>query len=72
MAKKNRMAAFAGIGFEIVGLMVGAVLIGQYLDERFNAKGMITAGFVILALTGWLIHVIYMLKSFSGEDKADQ
>jgi len=61
------MAAFIGIGFEIIGLLVAAVFVGQYLDEKYQAKGLIMAGFIVLALTGWLIHLVAMLKNFERE-----
>jgi hypothetical protein len=70
--KNNRMAAFVGIGFEIVGLLVFAVLFGDYLDTYFAAKGLITAGLVVLALTGWVIHVVVMLRGFEKDTEGEQ
>ncbi len=65
---KNRMIAFAGIGFELIGLLLGGAFLGQYLDTKYAVEGWWTAGLVILALIGWLVHLIVMLKSFQASE----
>lgn len=65
----KKMAAFVGIGFEVVGLIIAAVWAGGWLDARYNLKGMATAGLVIVALVGWFVHILWMLKSFEKDDQ---
>ncbi len=67
MAEKNKMAAFVGIGFEIIGILLLAAWAGSWLDTAYDLKGMGTAGLVILGLVGWLVHLLYMLKGLDTD-----
>jgi hypothetical protein len=62
MGTPNRMVPFIGMGFEIVGLVMGSVWIGKFLDDRYNGKGLFTAGVVVLSLVAWFIHLVMMLR----------
>lgn len=64
----GKMAAFVGIGFEVVGLIIAAVWLGGWLDTHYGLKGMATAGLVICALVGWFIHILWMLKRFEKDE----
>lgn len=64
----GKMAAFVGIGFEVVGLLIASVWVGGWLDTKFQLKGMATAGLVVLALAGWFVHIIWMLKRFEKDE----
>lgn len=59
---KKNMLVFAAMGMELVGAIVAAVLLGQYLDERYQWKGMGVLALSILSLVGWLIHIILLLR----------
>lgn len=65
---KPNYLVFAGMGFELVGLIVACLFIGQWFDEKYGTKGLGVAGFSILALVGWLVHLIQLLKSTEKED----
>ena len=67
---KNKMAAFAGIGFELIALLLGAVYLGQYIEGRVGGKGLLTAGLVVLAFIGWIVHLVVMLKPRDEDPKA--
>ncbi len=60
---------FVGLGFELVGLMLACLYIGQWVDQKFGTKGLGLAGFSILALVGWLIHLLQLLKQVEKEDE---
>lgn len=67
---KNNLWAFVSIGFEIVGLILVAVYLGAYLDEKYQLKGLGTGGMVIVALTGWLVRIILMLKKIQSDEES--
>lgn len=69
---RGKMAVFVGIGFELIGLLLGAAFLGRYLDEKFALKGLMTAGLVILALVGWLIHLVVLLKGFQADTPVEK
>jgi F0F1-type ATP synthase assembly protein I len=59
----NKYIVFAAMGFELVGIMIGCLFLGQWMDHRFGTKGLAMIGFSVLGLAGWLVHVIQMAKS---------
>lgn len=59
----NKYIVFSALGFELVGIMIGCLLLGQWLDHRYETKGLAMIGLSILGLAGWLIHVIQLAKS---------
>ena len=65
---KNKGIIFAGIGFELVGLILGAVYIGGILDEKLKLNGLGISAAIILVFASWLWHLIILLKKFSKEN----
>lgn len=66
---RKSMLVFVGMGFELVGLIVACLFIGQWIDQNYGTKGLGIAGFSILALVGWLVHLIQLLKQVEKEDE---
>lgn len=63
---KNKLIAFVGVGMEAVGLILGAVWLGQYADSYFDLKYVFTSILPILALTGWIVHIMFMVKNLNS------
>jgi hypothetical protein len=59
----NKYIIFAGVGFELVGLIVVSVYAGEYLEQIRPTKGLWAAGLILLSLVGWMIQLVYMLKT---------
>ncbi len=59
----NKYLVFAGIGFELIGLILLSVYIGDTLDSKWPSKGMWVAGLILLSLVGWMVHLVFLLKS---------
>ncbi len=59
----NKYIVFAGIGFELVGLIIVSVIAGEYLDTKWPSKGLWVAGLILLSLVGWMIQLVFMLKN---------
>ncbi len=55
---------FAGMGFELVGIVLAGLYIGQKLDEVYDWGGLGVAGMIILATGGWIYHLIHLLKRY--------
>ena len=53
---------FAGLGFELAGLVIASVTFGGQLDAHYGWAGYGVAGLTILSLIGWLFHLIFMLQ----------
>lgn len=65
----KRYIIFAGIGFELVGLIIGCFYLGEILDQKYQTKGLIFVGLSFLALIGWLARVIWLLRRMQKEDE---
>lgn len=63
---------FAGIGFELVGLIMAAVFLGQWVDKKWNLNGLGIAGLCFIALIGWLVHLFVLLKQFTRHADDDK
>ncbi len=64
---------FMGMGFEIVGLIVGAFFLGTHLDKKYNTNGLIFVGLSLAGLVGWLIRVVWLINRLQKtEDKESE
>lgn len=59
----NKYIVFIGVGFELVGLIIGGVFLGEFLEGKIPSKGLWTSGLIVLALIGWFIHLMVLLKN---------
>jgi F0F1-type ATP synthase assembly protein I len=50
------------MGLELVGIVVGCLLIGQKLDELYGLKGLGMIGLSMLGLAGWIYQIVVMAK----------
>lgn len=53
---------FAGLGFELAGLVIASVTFGGKIDEVYGWPGYAVAGLTVLSMVGWLIHLIFMIN----------
>ena len=65
----KRYLVFAGIGMELVGLILAALWLGKTIDDTYGLKGIGVITMSIGALVGWLVHLITLLKSI---DRAEE
>ncbi len=68
MNNKNRGIVFAGLGFELMGLILTCLYLGQKIDEYYQSKGLGLISLVILGIVGWFYHLIILLRKFVAED----
>lgn len=65
---KTKALVFAGMGFELVGIILSCIYFGQYFDSAYHLKGLGLVGFSAMGLIGWLIHVVALLKKFDSDE----
>ena len=58
------------MGLELAGAIVGAVLVGQWLDEKYQLKGIGVLTLSMGALVGWLVHITILLKQLEARETA--
>lgn len=59
----RKTAVLISMGFEIVGIVLVAIYVGGFLDEKYALAGMGVAGSVIVGFIGWLTHIIMVLRT---------
>jgi len=57
-----RRLVFAGLGIELVGLILTSVWLGSKIDLYFQAQGIIFVAILLLVLVGWFIRLLFLLK----------
>lgn len=65
--KKNPAAAFIAMGFELVGLILASLYLGQWLDERYSVSPWATLGLVVIGVMGWMIHIFLLIKQIDRQ-----
>lgn len=60
----NKYVLFVSMGFELIGLIIVAIYLGGYLEDKLEIKkGLLQALLILLFLIGWFVRVIYQVKS---------
>lgn len=67
----RKMAVFTAMGFEIVGLVVAAIYLGRWVDEKFDWKGLGIAAAVGIAVIGWITHLLVLAKKIDQESEGE-
>lgn len=59
---------FAGMGFELVGLILGAYFVGNHFDNKYQTNGLIFVGLSFAGLIGWLVRVIWLINRLQKQE----
>ncbi|MCB0347985.1 MAG: hypothetical protein KDD37_04080 [Bdellovibrionales bacterium] len=66
--KKGSLALYTGIAFELTGLIIGFIFIGQMIDEKYQLNGIGVAGGISLAFIIWVSHLMILVKKWEKQD----
>jgi F0F1-type ATP synthase assembly protein I len=69
--KSNRYLVFMSMGFELVGLVLGALWVGQKMDQYFGTKGIMLIVMVFGCMTSWILHLVFLLKRIESLEEKD-
>lgn len=67
----NKYIVFTALGFELVGIMLACLFLGQWLDHRYSTKGLAMIGLSVLGLVGWLVQVIQLAKGLDKKEDSN-
>ena len=68
----KKYIVFSAIGFELVGIMIASIYLGDAIDKSYQTKGIAIAGLMFLGLASWLTHVVMLLRRFEKENSSDK
>ena len=64
--KDKRIYFFIGMGFELVGVILAMLYLGQFIDEKYRLGGMAMALLTMGGLLGWVVHLMVIMRKFEG------
>ena len=69
--KNSKYMVFAGLGFELVGLILASAWVGNWMDTNYGTRGLGVIGFSVLGLAGWLSHVVILTRKLNAQNDSD-
>ena len=67
--KSNKALVFAGMGFELFAVVLGALLIGPIIDEYLGVNKVGTLILLLMCIIGWLIHFVHLIQLYVKETR---
>ena len=64
----NKGLVFIGIGFELMGIVLAALIIGEKLDKYYGKNGVFVIIFLICGFISWTFHFVFLLKRMMNDD----
>ncbi|MBC7371844.1 MAG: AtpZ/AtpI family protein [Bdellovibrionaceae bacterium] len=58
----NKYLIFTSIGFELVGIMVASIYLGQLIDDHYKTRGVALIVLMFTGLASWFIHLIFLIR----------
>ena len=58
-----------GLSIELIGLLLGAWIIGGEIDKHYELGGMGLVATILVALFSWFVHVVRAMKRLEAEDE---
>ena len=68
--KQHKGLVFAGLGMEVIGLMVGSVILGTEIDKHFGWKGYSVFFLLLTSFSVWVFHVIVLAKRMMNDESS--
>ena len=65
--KRNPALAFVAMGFELVGLILASLYLGQWIDEHYGTTPWGTLGLVAVGVVGWMIHIFLLVQQIDRQ-----
>lgn len=65
--KKNPAVAFIAMGFELVGLILASLYLGQWIDKTYESAPWATLGLVVVGVIGWMIHIFLLIQQIDRQ-----
>ncbi len=59
---------FLALGFEAAGLIIACLFLGNFLDQRYQWRGMGIAGGAFLGIGIWVTHIVFVLRSLEKRE----
>jgi hypothetical protein len=58
------------MGFEIVGVILVAIYLGSWLDEKYSWGGLGLVGSFVVGFVGWLTHVLVIIRNLEQSENS--
>lgn len=68
----RKYAAFIGMGFELLAIVLVCLWLGMKLEEKYPMKNLWPVILIFAALAAWFYRVIVLLKKLNKESNAEK
>lgn len=58
----NKYLIFTSIGFELVGIMIASIYLGQLIDDHYKTRGIALIILMFTGLASWFLHLIFLIR----------
>lgn len=69
--KRNPGFVFIGMGFELVAIILGAIWLGEKIDETYQTQGLAVVTLIFVLFSGWFVHLILLLRRYMKETEGN-
>ena len=71
-SKKGKGLVFAGLGMEVVGMMIGSVIVGREVDKYLGWPGYSVIFLLLTSFGLWVWHIVAISKKFMQDMNNDR
>ena len=64
----TKYLVFMGMGFELIGIILSSLYLGQIIDEHFGLSGLSMVGLSMAGLAGWIYHLVLLVNRVEAND----
>jgi hypothetical protein len=67
----NKYLVFTSIGFELLGIMMASIYLGQMIDDHYKTRGVALIVLMFTGLVSWFMHLIFLLRRFQKDEPSE-
>jgi hypothetical protein len=67
----NKYLVFTSIGFELLGIMMASIYLGQMIDDHYKTRGVALIVLMFTGLVSWFMHLIFLLRRFQKDESSE-
>lgn len=68
----SKAYVFIGMGFELIGAVLVLLWVGGIVDHEYGWKGFGSIAGIVIALVGWITHLLLVVRKLANDEKSVQ
>ena len=67
----KKASIYMALGFESIGLIMGGLFLGSWLDNRYSWNGLGAVGGAMVGLVAWVTHLLIVVQHLAKTEETD-